>query len=140
MHQLKGWSMTGDPETFRQGAKAYRNARDWAEQQRDETIMRANEKANSVEAEASTRDATASPALSFVTAVSETEPYAMSQESRTSLGEDLDDLDEADSSEDLTVHIFPSKRPNKPSKQAQTRKRRNVNPTAKQSETVDSKR
>ena len=28
MHQLKGWSMTSDPETFRQGAIAYRNARD----------------------------------------------------------------------------------------------------------------
>ncbi|KAL5398114.1 hypothetical protein PMIN03_012808 [Paraphaeosphaeria minitans] len=141
MHQLKGWSMTGDPETFRQGARAYRNARDWAEQQRDEANMRANEKANSVEAEVPTSDATASPALSFVTAVSETEAYTISQVSQTSLDEDSDGLDESDSSEDFTNHIFPAKRSNKHSKQAQTRKRRNVDPTAEQSGTVvDGKR
>jgi hypothetical protein len=136
MHQLKGWYMTGDPDTFRQGARAYRNARDWAEQQRDEAIMRANEKANSIEAEAPPSDTTASPALSFVTAVSETEAYIMSQESRTSLDEDSDGLDESDSSEDLTVHIFPAKRLNKRSEQAPTRKRRNVNLTAEQSKTI----
>jgi hypothetical protein len=85
MHQLKGWSLTGDLETFRQGAGAYRNARDWAEQRRDEAITRANEKVKSVEPEAPISDATVSLALSFVTTVLETEPYAMSQESRTSL-------------------------------------------------------
>lgn len=42
VHQLKGWSMTSDFETFRQGATAYRNARDWAKEQRDEAIRRAN--------------------------------------------------------------------------------------------------
>ncbi|KAF2803010.1 uncharacterized protein BDZ99DRAFT_400783 [Mytilinidion resinicola] len=51
MHQLKGWSMTGDPEAFRQGATAYRNARDWTKVQRDEAIRQANERANSVAAE-----------------------------------------------------------------------------------------
>jgi len=133
MHQLKGWSLTGDLEAFRQGAGAYRNARDWAEQQRDEAIMRANEKANSVEVEAPTGDAPtgdaptgdapASPALSFVTAASETEAYTISQESRTSV-DDPDGLEESDSSEDLTIHILPAKRHNKELKQAQTRKRR----------------
>jgi hypothetical protein len=38
MSQLKGYSMTGDPETFRKGATAYRNARDWAKEQRDKAI------------------------------------------------------------------------------------------------------
>lgn len=96
--------MTGDSETFRQGARAYRNARDWAEQQRNEAIIRANEKANTVEAEvpagdeASAGDATASPALSFVTAVSEKESYIMSQGSRTSLAEDSDGSEEPNSS------------------------------------------
>jgi hypothetical protein len=44
MTQLKGWSMTGDAETFRKGATAYRNARDWAKEMRDDFIMAANER------------------------------------------------------------------------------------------------
>ena len=56
--------------------------------------------------------------------------------SRTSVDEDSDGSEESDSSEDLTIHILPAKRSNKPSKQAQTRKRRNVDPTAEQSETI----
>ncbi|KAF2805314.1 uncharacterized protein BDZ99DRAFT_541115 [Mytilinidion resinicola] len=51
-NQLKGWSITGDPETFRQGATAYRNARDWAKEQRDEAIQQANERANPVQVKA----------------------------------------------------------------------------------------
>jgi hypothetical protein len=45
MNQLKGWTMTSDPETFRQGATWYRNARDWAKEKRDEFIEAANERA-----------------------------------------------------------------------------------------------
>ncbi len=44
MHQLNAWAMTGNAETFRQGSTAYRNARDWAKEQRDEAIRRANER------------------------------------------------------------------------------------------------
>src|SRR5579862_7218344 len=29
MTQLGAWALTGSPETFRQGASAFRNARDW---------------------------------------------------------------------------------------------------------------
>ncbi|KKZ68681.1 hypothetical protein EMCG_05716 [[Emmonsia] crescens] len=43
MTQLKGYSMT-DHETFLKGASAYRNARDWAKEQRDKAIQRANER------------------------------------------------------------------------------------------------
>ncbi|KAI1942731.1 hypothetical protein LOZ66_001137 [Ophidiomyces ophidiicola] len=43
MSQLNGWAMTGDAETFRQGASAYRNARDWAKEMRDKFITAANE-------------------------------------------------------------------------------------------------
>jgi hypothetical protein len=129
MHQLKGWSITGDPETFRQGARAYRNARDWAEQQRDEAIVRANEKANFV-------GAAASPALSFVTAVTETEAYIMSQESRTSLDEDSNGLEQPDSSsEDVEGYVLPVKRSNKHSKHPQ-RKRRNAGVSAEQNDVV----
>ncbi|EGD93151.1 hypothetical protein TESG_00705 [Trichophyton tonsurans CBS 112818] len=44
MTQLKGWSITSDSKTFRKGATAYRNARDWAKEQRDECIKSANER------------------------------------------------------------------------------------------------
>jgi hypothetical protein len=45
MNQLNGWAVTGNPDTFRQGATAYRNARDWAKEKRDEFIEGANERA-----------------------------------------------------------------------------------------------
>ena len=44
MNQLKGYAMTSDSETFRQGAAAYRNARDWAKEKRDGFIEAANGK------------------------------------------------------------------------------------------------
>ncbi|KAL8886647.1 MAG: hypothetical protein Q9215_005687 [Flavoplaca cf. flavocitrina] len=44
MHQPNGWSMTGNIETFQQGATYYRNGRDWAKEQRDKAIRRANER------------------------------------------------------------------------------------------------
>lgn len=42
LHQLRDFSMTDDSDAFRQGATAYRNARDWAKEQRDNAIDRAN--------------------------------------------------------------------------------------------------
>ncbi|KID93794.1 hypothetical protein MAJ_10229, partial [Metarhizium majus ARSEF 297] len=44
MTQIKGWSLTSDLETFRQGATAYRNGRDWAKKQRDGAIAEANKR------------------------------------------------------------------------------------------------
>ncbi|KAI1974678.1 hypothetical protein LOZ53_003380 [Ophidiomyces ophidiicola] len=44
MTQLNAWSMVGSADGFRQGASAYRNARDWAKEQRDEFIKSANER------------------------------------------------------------------------------------------------
>ncbi|KAL9105853.1 MAG: hypothetical protein Q9227_009016 [Pyrenula ochraceoflavens] len=43
MNQVNSWGMTGNVETFRQGATAYRNMRDWAKKQRDDFIGAANE-------------------------------------------------------------------------------------------------
>ena len=96
----------------------------------------ANEQANIVEASTPTGDAPASPAISFVTAASETEAHTVTQESRTSVDEVFGGVDESDGSEDLTVHKFPAKRPNKPSERAQIRKRRIIDTTAEQSEAV----
>ena len=44
MTQLRWWKMTDIPETFRQGACALRNARDWAKEKREELIAAANGK------------------------------------------------------------------------------------------------
>ncbi|KAI1318801.1 hypothetical protein F5Y16DRAFT_391561 [Xylariaceae sp. FL0255] len=61
--QIKAYALTSDGDAFRTGAGAYRNARDWAKQVRDEAIEKANE--------AVTRDEPSSsapldnPALSF---------------------------------------------------------------------------
>ena len=44
MTQLRGWDMTDNPDTFRQGASALRNARDWAKEKREELIAAANGK------------------------------------------------------------------------------------------------
>lgn len=42
MSLLNGYFMRGDSETFRNGAAAYRNAREWAQEQRDNFITNAN--------------------------------------------------------------------------------------------------
>ena len=44
MTQLRSFSMTDHLDTFRQGARAFRNARDWAKEKRDEVIAAANGK------------------------------------------------------------------------------------------------
>ncbi|KAH6662170.1 hypothetical protein B0J14DRAFT_707781 [Halenospora varia] len=50
MSQVDGWNMTGNPNTCRQALTAFRNARDWAQEQRDGFILAANERARSVNA------------------------------------------------------------------------------------------
>jgi hypothetical protein len=67
MIQVNTWGMTGNIETFRQGATAFRNARDWAKEQRDEAIERANERVNDIPSTTRTSSALAS---SFSTEVS----------------------------------------------------------------------
>jgi hypothetical protein len=47
MSQVKAWALTSDPDSFRQGVTAFRNARDWAQEQRDAHITAANERARS---------------------------------------------------------------------------------------------
>ena len=49
MTKLRGWDMTDIPETFRQGASALRNARDWAKEKREELIAAANGKVSDAE-------------------------------------------------------------------------------------------
>ena len=46
MTTLDSFCMIGNPKTFREGACAFRNARDWAQETRDELITQANQKAS----------------------------------------------------------------------------------------------
>ena len=48
MTQINTWGMTGNPDTFRQGATAFRNAREWAKEERDDAISKANSKARAL--------------------------------------------------------------------------------------------
>ncbi len=45
MTHVTGWALTGDPDQFRQGVAALKNARDWAKEKREELIAAANSKA-----------------------------------------------------------------------------------------------
>lgn len=49
MTQLRSFSLTDMYDTFRQGVSAYRNARDWAKEKRDEFIRLANERHSEAE-------------------------------------------------------------------------------------------
>ena len=48
MTQINAWAMAGNAKTFRQGATAFRNLRDWTKEQRDAAIRYANDRANSL--------------------------------------------------------------------------------------------
>lgn len=76
MNRICSISIVGFFEHFRQRVIAYRNARDWAKEQRDKMIRRANAKVNDSQAGLRADD-------ERVTA------HALSEESRTSLNEDF---------------------------------------------------
>ena len=79
MTQVRGWDMTDNPDTFRKGASALRNARDWAKEKREELMIAANGKVPDAE-----HSDLASSTQSFVS-VSSTE--ATHPESETSADE-----------------------------------------------------
>lgn len=128
MTQLDSFAIIGNRNACVAGLQAYRNGRDWTEKQRNEAIRQANERANPVEAAAPAGDAGASPALSFVTAVSETEAYTMSQQSLTVDSNISGVSQESQSSiEDPVDYTLPAKRSSRRSKRSETQqKRRNT--------------
>ncbi|KAI9859913.1 MAG: hypothetical protein M1830_006246, partial [Pleopsidium flavum] len=91
MTQLRSFAMTDTIETFRQGVGAFRNARDWAKEQRDNAIARANEGANNSEGGATGIE---SPALNLLSSFASEAP---SQASATS-------VDEGPYTSDTVVH------------------------------------
>lgn len=120
MQRLGSYAMRNNPETFRAGATAYRNARDWAEEQRNIAISQANERSTS-------DDGSSSPALSFTTAQDAEESYTMMQDSEIIPPGNIDGSgdDETDSSVGEPVIIsLPSKRSTRQSARQQTQSKR----------------
>jgi len=134
--QLRSFAMTDTAETFRHGATAYRNARDWAKEQRDEVIKRANNRANDSQTGAPAVDSSFGTVSSFASEASLEEPYTiepLSQESQTLLNEDSNTTanpQESETSTDEPVldHRLPAKRSSGGSKRSHQsqRKRRNA--------------
>ena len=63
MTQLKAFALTSDPETFRQGATAFRNGRDLAKEWRDGFIEAANKRVRGISIESQSSISTAVSAL-----------------------------------------------------------------------------
>jgi len=135
MTQLNTWGMTGNRETFRQGATAYRNARDWAKEQRDKVIKRANDRANDSQNGAPAVDSSFGPVSSFASEASLDEPYTiepLSQESQTLLNEDSNTTANSQETESLTNepvldHRLPAKRSSGSSKRSHQSQRKRHN-------------
>ena len=73
MGQIDTWGLTGNPDTCRRGLTAFRNGRDWAQDQRNRFILAANERAMSMNAEQP-------PSLSYSTDVDDANPLAEEQD------------------------------------------------------------
>ena len=71
MTQINTWGMTGNPATFRKGASAFRNARDWAKDKRDNAIECANARAG--ESEEVQIPPSSGPTSSFASKTSDSE-------------------------------------------------------------------
>jgi hypothetical protein len=77
--------MTDTAETFRQGATAYRHTRDWAQEQRDEAIGQANERAGDSQATAIAVDASFGQVYSFTSEPTLDETYTTEDSNTTHL-------------------------------------------------------
>lgn len=91
MTQLGGWALTGSNRQFREGASAFRNGRDWAEERRNELIAAANGRVTGIAREMSTLESSDHSMLSQSTAA----PVAL--ESETSADELAQDMSEGPS-------------------------------------------
>lgn len=91
MHQLRSFAMADTAETFRQGATAYRNARDWAKEQRDVAITQSNKRVSDSQSTELAVEVSFEPVYSFINEPALDEPDTadtLSQESRVSLSYD----------------------------------------------------
>lgn len=107
--------MTRNLDTLRQGATAYRNARDWAKEQRDEAIRRANERVNDSQVRTLAIGASFGGVITEALLDETSTIEAPSQESQTSLNEGSNitaDIQESESSIDELASNYkvPAKR------------------------------
>ncbi|KAF2104144.1 hypothetical protein NA57DRAFT_70357 [Rhizodiscina lignyota] len=70
-HLIGSWAMDGDIETFRNGAAAFRNLRDWAKEQRDGAIGLANSVTDQVEGERNSGEEGAESSVTSLHALSD---------------------------------------------------------------------
>ena len=103
MTHLGGWDLTGSPEQFRQGAGAFRNARDWAEAQRNSLITTANSRAIGTSKQTSNMESS-----SHSMSQSTVEPVAL--ESETSADELSQDVGRGSSLSNKRLKREPEKR------------------------------
>lgn len=136
MTPVRSWSLTDTPNTFKEGVAAFRNSRDWAKEQRQEAIRRANEKFAARSANVLPVDVqAASTAYTRATKASR-QPHNtehVAQESQSSMYEDIEpaaNLQQSDtSSDELAVAYEVSakkqrvRRRARPSKHPQLKKR-----------------
>jgi hypothetical protein len=119
MTQLKAFTLTNDPDTFHQGATAYRNGRDWTRLQRDQVIAQANERIGLESLESPQGDALGA---SFTSDASCVTIEVMDQKTITNSGSHaVPSLYESDTSADelsLDFQPPPTKRSRSPQKQS----------------------
>jgi len=134
MHQVKGWSMTSDLETFLKGATYYRNGRDWVKEQRDEAIRRANERVDEHHVGTLTINAGITPASSFISEATldgTSMIEALSQESQITQTEDSNTTthqgSETSSIELSVERRAPVKRSNKQPRRSPQSQRKRLN-------------
>jgi hypothetical protein len=127
MTQLGAYAMTRNRETFCEGATAYRNARDWTKEQRDEAIRRENERANDSQVETLAVDTSDFSLITSFASEASLEPYEiepLTHESRTSLSEDSNT---ETSTDELALDSgLPTKRSSSRSKQPQSQRKRRI--------------
>ena len=80
MTQFNGWDLTGNRDSFRQGAMTFRNAREWAKEERERLIIAANDKALNAEQYTSSH--------SFLSSTSNDPPHPDSETSADELAID----------------------------------------------------
>ena len=131
MNQIRSFSMTDTPETWRQGATAYRNSIDWAKEQRDDAIRRANDVVNRTTVDSSASNVSNTSLVStFATETSqEGGAYAVESQVETPRSVSSEDFHTATSlheAEDEITSSFsvPAKRHGRPRRQTDPRRKR----------------
>lgn len=122
MTQIKAWVLTGDADTFRRGAGAYRNLRDWAKSQRDNAIEEVNERLPQNSGASPSLDAEALT-FSFTSEASAVDTIVTSQTTLLHADSNAQTTYDSDSSEDPLSRDFQPLDFEPPAKRTKSRSR-----------------